>query len=173
MVFKFEFDLYRKFIEHYERYVLVHCYHLFQVKCWKHTKYCKTHAYTYMYTYLQNQNIRYLFKFSWSFSYDVMLMVLLWLFWHLGCHNGSRRGGARWWGGTRWADEEVQERAMEVDGADGNWLTEASGRSRGRRAWSGGGRGGMMTRVEARGGGWGGKLGGLTTSSGRHRRCRA
>ena len=32
MVFKFEFDLYRKFIDHYERCILVHYYHSCQFK---------------------------------------------------------------------------------------------------------------------------------------------
>ena len=70
MVFQFEFDLYRKFIDHYERCMLVPYYHLCQVKFKSVPKivfqaHCtQTHAHIHLHTSLQKLDIGFLFKFS-------------------------------------------------------------------------------------------------------------
>ena len=83
MVFQFEFDLQRKFIDHYERCILVSYYHTCQVKFKRvpiivfQTHCTQTHTHTHVHIDLQKQNLSYLFKFSGSFLFEVMLIVLL------------------------------------------------------------------------------------------------
>ena len=70
MVFQFEFDLHRKFIEHYERCILVPYSHSCQVKFKSVPKiifqaHCtQTHALIHLPTSLQELDIGFLFKLS-------------------------------------------------------------------------------------------------------------
>ena len=69
MVFQFEFDLHRKFIDHYERCILVPYSHSCQVKFKNVPKivfqaHCtQTHAHMHLHTSLQELDIEFLFKF--------------------------------------------------------------------------------------------------------------
>ena len=71
MVFQFEFDLRRKFIDHYERCILVPYSHSCQVKFKSVPKivfqeHCtQTHAHIHLHTSLQKQFDEVLFKLSW------------------------------------------------------------------------------------------------------------
>ena len=70
MVFQFEFDLCRKYIDHYERYILVPYSHSCQVKFKSVPKivfqaHCtQTHALIHFHTSLQELDIGFLFKLS-------------------------------------------------------------------------------------------------------------
>ena len=70
MVFQFEFDLHRKFIDHYERCILVPYFHSCQVKFKSvpnivfQALCTQTHAHIHLHTSLQELDIGFLFKFS-------------------------------------------------------------------------------------------------------------
>ena len=69
MVFQFEFDLHRKFIDHYERCILVPYSHSCQVKFKSVPNILfralhQTHAHIHLHTSLQELDIGFLFKFS-------------------------------------------------------------------------------------------------------------
>ena len=93
MVFEFEFDLHRKFIDHYERCILVPYYHSCEVKFksiqnivfQKNSLNTFTHTFTHRFAKAKHLSI-YL-SFSWSFTDDVMLITLVWLIWRLRCHT--------------------------------------------------------------------------------------
>ena len=78
IVFEFEFDLYRKLLKHFERYVLVHCYHSGQVEFVNlqsivfHAYCTQTHTHIHVHIDLQKQNMGVLITvFLGSFMYDV------------------------------------------------------------------------------------------------------
>ena len=70
MIFQFKFDLHRKFIDHYERCILVSYYHTCQVKLQRlpiiiFQAHCtQTHALIHLHTSLQKLDIEFLSKFS-------------------------------------------------------------------------------------------------------------
>ena len=71
IVFRFELDWYRKFIDHYERCILVHYYHSCQFKFKSipnivFQSHCtQTHTHIHLYLDLEKHNMRFLFKFYW------------------------------------------------------------------------------------------------------------
>ena len=93
MVFQFEFDLHRKFMDHYERCILVPYSHSCQVKFKSiqnivFQEISLKHIHTYIYTQISKSNLmRFYLNFLGSFRYEVMLIVFLWLNWHKRCHS--------------------------------------------------------------------------------------
>ena len=81
MVFQFEFDLHRKFIDHYERCILVPYYHLCQVKFKSVPKivfqaHCtQAHTHIHLHTALRNQIKGSYLSFLSTFVCEVMLIA--------------------------------------------------------------------------------------------------